>query len=279
MRACNVPDIYLRARYDGTMLGRFFWICILWTGCVSGCSKEPSDEVPPKNVPCPSLKLAKSAIQFDIVERWLPTLKLESPPQQALVQRLKTLSQKAVWTYKDHQDIRAIALRYTQRHTLKHFVDLGRRLAWTSVSDIWDHPKRLDRLTIGLTPEQSRQVLGHIVGQTPPKITQNEPHAMLIRYVLSLQAWTSLLNRKLQLSNWWTSFEYRWLLEATALGYQNVSLNEQWASHKKLVQIPEYPFAQNDIILSLWSGNFTTPQRLSSLNLRVPIHCIESYKK
>ena len=204
---------------------------------------------------------------------------LEAIPERTVIAELKALSAIKNWTAAERRQIRDLALRLAQRYTPKHFMDLGRRIAWSTVSDLHAFPNRISTLQSELTPSESRALLSAIMGTQLPSTKGLTGSRLLIRYVLSLNAWSTLLERKFQLSNWWTPFEYGWLLESRVLGYQGARLESQVYAHRILRKKTKYPAAHNDDVIRLWQGEIQAPSDLGPLRATIPAHCFQSYRR
>lgn len=273
-------DIYRRARYDETMLTRFLpiWTAIGAVLLLEGCLREGHDNAGSKSIECPKLNLRASKVALQTLPDWLAELDLEATPEREFVASLRGLAQSTKWTTKESRSLQQLTMGYTQRFTVKHFMDVGRRLAISAVSDLHEIPKSLRSRGLAINPPTARRLLGNIIGQTMPSQAELAHRDVMIRFVLSLQAWTTILNRKIQLSNWWYPMEYRWLLESTVLGYGSPTLDTQWSAHLKLKDQRGYPSDYNEAVFKLKRGEITDHRSLVALGQLIPPKCIARYR-
>ena len=263
------------------MLIRFL---LIWTafGAVSlmgGCLHEGTGNSESKASECPKLNLRSSEMASETLLNWLARVDLEGTPRREFVSSLRGLAQSTTWTAKEYRQLQQLSMSYTQRFTVKHFMDLGRRLAISAVSDLLEMPQALRSRGLTIEPLEARRLLGNIVGQSMPVQSELASRDVMIRFVLSLQAWTKILNRKIQLSNWWYAVEYRWLLESTILGYGSPTFDMQWSAHLELKGQRGYPTDYNEEVFKLKRGEIKAHQSLVELGQLIPSKCMARYRR
>ena len=261
------------------MLRGFLYTTVPMVCLLSACSQSSSESKVGEQSACPKVRPASTPIENATLYDWMRGVRLEPAPNAAVMNELRKLALTSPWTIQERRTLRRVSMDIVQRYTPKHFIDLGRRIAWSTVRDRHSFPDGVDRLTSALNPSEARSLLGAIVGSPPPEVKTLNGKDALIQYVLALHAWSRMLEDKFQLSSWWTPFEFRWLLESRVLGYQDADLSLQLKAHQTLRTKIHYPAAHNDAVMRLWRGEVRTTQELGPLGDSIPHHCFQRYQR
>lgn len=169
--------------------------------------------------------------------------------------------------------LKQAALRYAQSTTLKHFMDYGRRLAESAI--IANVATLNSDDSAQLPAHETERFLSALTQSPPPTNQAKTPHERAMRYILLMWSWASILEDRVQLSQWWHPWEYQWLLEARVLGHFGLELKDRLRAHSQLLHAKGYPFQWNEAVLTIWSKDTLSDTMIQTLSESLPTDCIK----
>ena len=169
-------------------------------------------------------------------------------------------------------DLRRAALQFAQNTTLSHFMEYGRFLALSAVNNREVQITEASNATV--SAETIAQLLASIVGAPPPPRQLKNREDKMLRYMLYMWSWTQLLSNRVQLSQWWKSWELRWLFEAQVLGHFGLSLDERIKANTALEGAGGYADNWNSAVLHIWAKRPLSKTMKLALSVSLPMHCI-----
>ena len=241
------------------MLKRFFCIT-LFPMCLTACDAEVSRRKSPE-LNCASIKLKSTPVTAQ-------NLATITPPSNTIPAKVRAFRQHILSFIDSKQPAELSRLRLAghafsmaKQTTLAHFMVYGRLLAAKASRISNGSPTAPNDLD--LSEALARDFFGKLAGaprSTNPNVSRRD---QLFRYVLLLWSWSTLLDQHVQVDQWWSKAEYRWLLEAQTLGYIEMSLDDRQTANEALRGIENYPYEWNAAVLSLKLGQ-PLPSHLST---------------
>ena len=263
------------------MFIRFFYIGAALLTLILGCTDPDragnSEAVLSIDRPCPQLSLKASHLTKTVFQN-LRSMRLEATPTNAsIAQIVAPMIGAERFTLRQRLVLEQAALRDAQTTTLIHFMDYGRLLADTAIN-----PGQAPAAQNGISqfsPHEIERFLSALTHSPPPSNHAKTPHDMVMRYILLIWSWASLLEERVQLSQWWHPWEYRWLLEARVLGHFGLELTDRIKANSQLMHIDGYPSQWNEAVLTAWSKKPLSIEMRQVLSESLPNHCLQELER
>lgn len=262
------------------MFIRFIHICIPLFGTLCGCD-SPSPVTPktynaPIDVNCAELSLKPSKLSkadFEQLQRKPPPV---TPISNGLNEVLVAIASSDGTSSIPRLALQRAALEFAQQTTLSHFMQYGRLLALSAINNL--SVKTSPGQGTQLNAKAIRTVLSAVVGSTPPPNHFKTREDKMLRYILYMWSWSRLLSHRVQLSQWWRSWEYRWLLEAQVLGHFGLNVAARIEANSALTATEGYASSWNTAVLHLWAHRPLSNQMKHTLSTSIPRHCLPAPK-
>ncbi|MGB0646755.1 MAG: hypothetical protein ACPGQS_06225 [Bradymonadia bacterium] len=241
------------------MLSRFFCITLVPL-CLIACEAEVSRHKT-QQLKCISIKLKSTQVTAQDLADVLPRLETLPLATRKFQQHILAFIDSNEPTEVSKLRLAGQAFAMAKQTTLAHFMTYGRMLAMRAASIALPSPTTLHKLD--LSKAQARAFFAKLADAPRSGLSSPSPRDQIFRYVLLLWSWSTLLDQHVQVKQWWSKAEYRWLLEAQALGYIETSLADRKIANEALRGIKDYPYEWNAAALSLKLGE-PLPSHLSN---------------